>query len=33
MVLAAQVMSLGEAIEIENYSTTPIRLMQVRLDK
>jgi hypothetical protein len=32
MVLAAQVMSLGEAIEIENSSTTPIRLMQVRLD-
>ena len=33
MVVAAQVMSLGEAIEVENYTNTPIRLVQVRLDK
>jgi hypothetical protein len=33
MVVAAQVTSLGEAIEVENFTNTPIRLMQVRLDK
>ena len=32
LVVAGQVMALGETIEIENYTTTPVRLMQVRLD-
>jgi hypothetical protein len=33
LVVAAQVMAMGETIELENYTTTPVRLMQVRLDR
>ena len=33
LIVAGQVMALGETIEIENYATTPVRLTQVRLDK
>jgi hypothetical protein len=33
LVLAAQVTAMGETIELENYTTTPVRLMQVRLDR
>ncbi len=33
LVLAAQVMAMGETIELENYTTRPVRLLQVRLDK
>ena len=33
LIVAGKVMALGETIEIENYTTTPVRLMQVRLDK
>jgi hypothetical protein len=33
MVLAGKVMSMGEVIELEDYGTRPVRLMQVRLDK
>jgi hypothetical protein len=33
LVIAAQVTSLGETIQLENYNNTPVRLTQVRLDK
>jgi hypothetical protein len=33
MVVASRVTGMGETIEIENYATTPVRLMQVRLDR
>jgi hypothetical protein len=33
LVVASKVMAMGETIEIENYTTTPVQLMQVRLDK
>ncbi len=33
LVVAGKVTALGETIELENYTTTPVRLMQVRLDK
>ena len=33
MIVAGKVTSMGETIELENYTTTPVRLMQVRLDK
>jgi hypothetical protein len=33
LVVAGKVTAMGETIELENYTTTPVRLMQVRLDK
>jgi hypothetical protein len=33
MVVASRVLSMGETIEIENYGTTAVKLMQVRLDR
>ena len=33
MVVASKVTAMGETIELENYSITPVRLMQVRLDR
>lgn len=33
LIVASKVMAMGETIELENYTTTPVRLMQVRLDK
>ena len=33
MSVASRVTGMGETIEIENYATTPVRLMQVRLDR
>ena len=33
MVVASRVTGMGETIELENYSTTPVRLVQVRLDR
>jgi hypothetical protein len=33
LVVAAQVMAMGETIELENYTTTAVQLVQVRLDK
>ncbi len=33
MVVASRVTSMGETIELENYRTTPVKLMQVRLDR
>jgi hypothetical protein len=33
LVVAGKVTSMGDTIELENYTTTPVRLMQVRLDK
>jgi hypothetical protein len=33
LVVASKVTAMGESIELENYTTTPVQLMQVRLDK
>jgi hypothetical protein len=33
LVVASRVTAMGETIELEDYSTTPVRLMHVRLDK
>lgn len=33
LVVASRVTAMGETIELENYANTPVRLMQVRLDK
>jgi hypothetical protein len=33
LVVASQILSLGESIDLENYNATPVRLTQVRLDK
>ena len=33
LMVASKVTALGDTIELENYTTTPMRLMQVRLDK
>ena len=33
LVVASKVTAMGETIELENYTTTPVQLMQVRLDK
>ena len=33
LVVASKVTAMGETIELENYSITPVRLMQVRLDR
>jgi opacity protein-like surface antigen len=33
LVVAGKVTAMGDTIELENYTTTPLRLMQVRLDK
>jgi hypothetical protein len=33
MVVASRVTGMGENIEIENYGTTPVKLMQVSLDR
>jgi len=33
MVVASRVLAMGETIEIENYGTTAVKLMQVRLDR
>ena len=33
MIVAARVNSMGETIDVENYSNTPVRLTQVRLEK
>ena len=33
LVVASKVTAMGETIELENYTTMPVRLMQVRLDK
>ena len=33
LVVASKVMAMGETIELEDYSITPVRLTQVRLDK
>jgi hypothetical protein len=33
LIVASKVTAMGETIELEDYSATPVRLMQVRLDK